>query len=67
MLGGTEGGVEEDEQQDQPIERHRLDSGATVSAADSIPAAERPTRGQEESEARERGEKPCLSLMSNGQ
>lgn len=46
VLGGTEGGVEEDEQQDQPIERHRLDGGATVPATDSIPAAQRPTTGE---------------------
>lgn len=56
VLGGTEGGVEEDKQQDQPIECHRFDGGATVSATDSIPAAECPTREEEESEARERGE-----------
>lgn len=49
VLGGAEGGVEEDEQQNQPIERHRFDGGATVPATDSIPPAQRPTE-------RERGE-----------
>lgn len=47
VLGGAEGGVEEDEQENQPIECHRFDGGATVSATDSIPATQRPTEREE--------------------
>lgn len=42
VLRGAEGGVEEDQQQNQPIESHRFDGGATVPATDSIPATQRP-------------------------
>ena len=38
VLRGAEGGVEEDEKQNKPIERHRFDGGATVPATDTIPA-----------------------------
>lgn len=49
VLGGTEGGVEEDEQQNQPIECHRFDSSSTIPATDSIPATQRPTEREEDS------------------
>lgn len=38
VLGGAEGGVEEDQQQNQPIESYGFDGSATVSTTDSIPA-----------------------------
>jgi len=45
VLRGAEGGVEEDEQQNQPIESHRLHRCATVPAADPVPAPQRPAGG----------------------
>lgn len=48
VLGGTEGGVEEHEQQNEPIKRHRFYSSPTVSATDSIPATQCPTDGEME-------------------
>lgn len=38
VLRGAEGGVEEDQQQNQPIESYGFDGSATVSATDSVPA-----------------------------
>lgn len=43
VLGGAEGGVEEDEEQNQPVERHRFDGGAAVPATHSVPPPQRPT------------------------
>lgn len=48
VLRGTEGGVEEDQQENEPVEQHRFDGSATVSATDSIPAPQRPTETQRE-------------------
>lgn len=46
VLRSTEGRVEEDEQQNQPVEGYRFDSRAAVPAADAVPAAQRPTVAQ---------------------
>lgn len=49
VLGGAEGRVEEDKQQNEPIKGHRFNSCATVSATNSIPATQRPTEGERDS------------------
>lgn len=67
MLRGTEGRVEEDKQQNQPVEGDGFDSCAAVSATDTIPAAQSPTASQRSTRQRSSAislKNTCMSVNS---